>query len=120
MAKMNGRCCQSRILSCRVKISGAKYHECTVRNLKCRGSVIYDEVVLWDVHEVFPFLSNRVRVIRYCGWVLVACCTVQRCYTQKLLKTIKARESENVLYRYTCHGVERLYTKVTKNTIKNS
>ena len=23
-----------------------------------RGSTIYDEVVLWDVHEVFPFLST--------------------------------------------------------------
>ena len=32
---------------------------------ECGGSIIYQEVVFWDVYEVFAFLSNRARVIRY-------------------------------------------------------
>ena len=28
---------------------------------ECRGSIIYDEVVLWDVHEIFVHFRQTMR-----------------------------------------------------------
>ena len=56
---------------------------------ECRGSIIYDKVILWDVHEVFPFLSNHGIVTRYCVWALADGCTEQKLYTKVIKYTIK-------------------------------
>ena len=74
----------------------------------CHGSVIYDEVVLCDVHDVFPFLSNHALVIRYCAWVLVDCVAEQRLYT----KAVKIKPMNlKMFYVGTLAMVQRGYTQ---------
>ena len=56
--------------------SSMQKYDCTVPQV-CRGSVIYDEVILWSVrHEVTvsQFFSNRARILdaAHACWLLAA------------------------------------------------
>ena len=86
---------------------------------ECRGSIIYDKVVLWDVHEVFLFLSNHALVINYYAWVLADRCTKKKLYIKAVKNHIKTHESENLLCRYTHHGAEKAIHKSYKIHHKN-
>ena len=93
--------------------------ECTVPQL-CRVRVIYDEVVLWGVPEVtvFSFFQTVLAWLDIAGGCWLFTAQYREGIHESCKKPLKTPWIWKFFCRYTCHGAERLYTKVLKYTIK--